>query len=140
MSTEKWKADNREKMQKYRRDWYARNRANSIHTVKKYSVDLVQWFREYKRTCSCTICGESRPACLTFHHRDPSEKLREVSILVTRHNKKERVLAEIAKCDVLCANCHADLHFSHLYESDTGGQNQAEKQENGRKVANVSAS
>lgn len=122
MSTEKWKADNREKMLKYRRDWYTRNRENSIDTVKKYSVDLVQWFREYKRTCSCTICGESRPACLTFHHRDPTEKLIEVSILVTRHNKRERVLAEIAKCDVLCANCHADLHFSHLYEGDTDNE------------------
>ena len=118
MSTEKWKADNREKMQKYRRDWYARNRENSIDTVKKYTVDLVQWFREYKRTCSCCVCGESRPACLTFHHRDPSDKIMEVSILVTRHNKRERVLAEIAKCDVMCANCHADLHFSHLYEQD----------------------
>ena len=118
MSTEKWKADNREKMQKYRRDWYARNRKESIGTVKKYTVDLVQWFRDYKRTCSCSICGESRPACLTFHHRDPSDKMIEVSILVTRHNKRERVLAEIAKCDVLCANCHADLHFSHLYEED----------------------
>ncbi len=118
MSTEKWKADNREKMQQYRRDWYARNREESISMVKKYTVDLVQWFRDYKRTCSCSICGESRPACLTFHHRDPSDKLLEVSILVTRHNKRERVLAEIAKCDVMCANCHADLHFSHLYEED----------------------
>lgn len=118
MSTEKWKADNQEKMQKYRRDWYARNREESINTVKKYTVDLVQWFRDHKRTCSCSICGESRPACLTFHHRDPSDKLIEVSILVTRHNKRERVLAEIAKCDVLCANCHADLHFSHLYKED----------------------
>ena len=101
MSTEKWKADNQELMRKYRRDWYARNRESSMETV--------------------SICGESRPACLTFHHRNPSDKLIEVSILVTRHNKRERVLAEIAKCDVLCANCHADLHFSHLYEEDAAG-------------------
>lgn len=118
MSTDKWKSDNQEKMRKYRRDWYARNRETSISTVKSYSVEVVQWFRNYKRTCSCYICGESRPACLTFHHRNPSEKIIEVSVLVTRHNKRERILAEIAKCDVMCANCHADLHFSHLYESE----------------------
>ena len=118
MSTEKWKADNREKMQKYRREWYARNREESISTVKKYSVEIVRWFRDYKRTCSCSLCGESRPACLTFHHRDPAKKIIEVSILVTRHNKRERVLSEIAKCDVLCEKCHADLHFSHLCERE----------------------
>ena len=119
MSTDKWKADNQDKMQKYRREWYARNRESSVTTVKKYSADLGRWFRDYKRTCFCTICGESRPACLTFHYRDPSEKLIEVSILVTRHNKRERILAEIAKCDVMCANCHADLHFSHLFEEES---------------------
>jgi len=42
MSTAKWKADNQEKMQKYRRDWYARNRKSSVGTVKKSSVDLVR--------------------------------------------------------------------------------------------------
>jgi len=118
MSTEQWKADNQDLMRKYRRDWYARNRESSIVTIKKSSVELVKWFREYKRTCSCSICGERRPACLTFHHRDPAEKLIEVSILVTRHNKRERILAEIAKCDVMCANCHADLHFSHLFDEE----------------------
>ena len=118
MSTEQWKDDNQDLMRKYRREWYARNQKESISTVKKYGVEIIRWFRDYKRTCSCSICGESRPACLTFHHRDPSDKLIEVSILVARHNKRERILAEIAKCDVMCANCHADLHFSHLFDEE----------------------
>lgn len=121
MSTEKWKADNQDRMQKYRRDWYARNREVSIETVKKRNNDLVKWFRNYKRTCSCSICGENHPACLTFHHRNASEKIIEVSILVARHNKRERVLAEIAKCDVMCANCHAKLHYSHLFDEEYTG-------------------
>ena len=122
MSSDKWKSDNQDLMRKYRREWYARNSKSSIVAVRKYSVDIVRWFRDYKRTCSCSICGESCPACLTFHHRDPAEKLIEVSILVARHNKRERIFAEIAKCDVMCANCHADLHFSHLYDDEDAGE------------------
>ncbi len=34
MSTDKWKAENQDKMQKYRREWYARNSKSSIVTVK----------------------------------------------------------------------------------------------------------
>jgi hypothetical protein len=39
---------------------------------------------------------------LDFHHR--SEKLRSVSTM--RDLAKASILAEIAKCDVLCGNCH----------------------------------
>lgn len=115
MSTEQWKSNNKDKMQKYRREWYQHNKQRGIVAVAKRKDEMRVWLRDYKRSCSCKVCGETRPACLTFHHRDPAEKIIEVSILVARHNKRERIRAEIAKCDVMCANCHADLHFSHLY-------------------------
>jgi hypothetical protein len=30
-----------------------------------------------------------------------------------------RILAEIAKCDLLCLNCHAELHYPYNPEEDT---------------------
>src|SRR5262249_49175277 len=55
---------------------------------------------------------------LTFHHRDPSQK---VFPLDARNcaNRSEGVLAgEAAKCDLLCANCHAEVEeeFRRLYK------------------------
>jgi hypothetical protein len=60
------------------------------------------------RAGGCIRCGEVHPACLDFHHRNPEEK--EGHIGEFRKFGMKRLLAEIAKCDVLCANCHRKFH------------------------------
>ncbi len=65
---------------------------------------------EYKSKLSCCKCGENHPACLHFHHRDKSTKSFSISDSIRRFSL-EKIIAEIAKCDVLCANCHAKLHY-----------------------------
>ena len=54
----------------------------------------------------CVDCGEDDVRCLDFDHRDPSQKLANVSQLVATHVRWERIQAEIEKCDIRCANCH----------------------------------
>lgn len=68
------------------------------------------WFNEYKKTLRCCICGESHPGVLDFHHKDPIEKDKTVSDAVVQWGR-ERILKEVAKCDILCANCHRKLHY-----------------------------
>lgn len=77
---------------------YNKNRDNSTR----------KWYKKYKQTLSCVQCGFDDSRALVFHHRDPSTK----SFTVANHNKRSRetLLNEIAKCDVLCANCHAIHH------------------------------
>jgi hypothetical protein len=55
----------------------------------------------------CELCGERDPDKLTFHHRDPGAKRMCVStmICIGTYNVK-RLQAEIAKCGILCWNCH----------------------------------
>jgi hypothetical protein len=54
----------------------------------------------------CADCGYRRaPEALDFDHRDKAGKTWNVSQLALSC-AWERVLAEIAKCDVRCANCH----------------------------------
>jgi hypothetical protein len=65
--------------------------------------------REVRDGLSCSVCGESDPATLDFHHRDPSQKTAELSKLL-KHGLTARALSEMGKCDVLCANCHRKLH------------------------------
>lgn len=69
---------------------------------------LKQWVYEYKTSRPCK-CGESRPACLEFHHRDPELKDAEVCRIIHSHSRS-RIQAEIDKCDVVCANCHRIIH------------------------------
>jgi hypothetical protein len=54
----------------------------------------------------CAQCGEADPIVLEFDHRDPAEKLGNVSDMVRNVASLSRLRAEIAKCEVLCANCH----------------------------------
>ena len=67
-----------------------------------------RWFDEYKTTCKCKICGESDPACLEFHHKDPLTKNKMITNY--RFYKKERVIKELQKCICLCSNCHKKFH------------------------------
>lgn len=65
----------------------------------------------YKTSIGCP-CGERHPACLDFHHT--SDKEIEISNAVRLGWCWERILKEIKKCELLCANCHRKLHFKPI--------------------------
>jgi hypothetical protein len=64
----------------------------------------------YKKTQSCKQCGNNDYRVLEFHHRDGDDKEMAIAASIGRWGDKRRY-KEIAKCDVLCANCHRILHF-----------------------------
>lgn len=54
----------------------------------------------------CMDCGGSFPIiCMDFDHVR-GEKVGNVADLVKKNKPFDVILAEIAKCDVVCANCH----------------------------------
>lgn len=61
----------------------------------------------YLETHHCVDCGESRLPTLQFDHRDPGEKYDTVAALRQKPTAVKTLEAEMAKCDVVCANCHA---------------------------------
>lgn len=81
-------------------------------TRTRYKRTAARWLAEYKSHCACKHCGETHPACLQFHHRDPSMKDFSISNAVGWGWSIARIEAEIAKCDVLCGNCHAKIHYA----------------------------
>ena len=59
---------------------------------------------ELKVKAGCVDCGfNAHPAALDFDHVR-GDKFSDVSRMLTY--SWERILSEIAKCDVVCANCH----------------------------------
>ena len=62
---------------------------------------------DYLKTHPCVDCGETRIPTLQFDHRDQSTKTMQVSVMPARGNSIAAIDAEIAKCDVRCASCHA---------------------------------
>lgn len=76
---------------------------------------VTMWRRRLKATLvaeaggKCVRCGYDRcVAALHFHHRNPDEKSFGVSASgLTRSATSVR--EEVKKCDLLCANCHAEV-------------------------------
>lgn len=66
-------------------------------------------FNELKKK-PCTDCGgEFPPHVMDFDHKD-GVKLGRISTMATQVSW-DKLLAEIAKCDLLCANCHRIRSF-----------------------------
>jgi len=112
LATKKWGLENQEKLREYRKKWYANNKKAAKAAVKQRKQEIRVWFNEYKATLKCAYCSETDPACLDFHHIDPSEKEINVPWAVDWGWGVERIKREIAKCIVLCANCHRKNHWS----------------------------
>lgn len=61
--------------------------------------------RHLKMKMGCVDCGyNAHPAALDFDHRPGEQKGLSISKMYLR--SWESILAEIAKCDLVCANCH----------------------------------
>jgi hypothetical protein len=63
----------------------------------------------------CSLCGYHKNlAALVFHHTNPDGKDFKLDMRSLSNRKLEPILAEIDKCILVCANCHAELHNPHL--------------------------
>lgn len=82
-----------------------RHRANNNAWRRKRGAENHAKIIEYLKDHPCIDCGEADPVVLEFDHR--GDKVTEISAAAyMRAWTWERVEAEIAKCEVRCANCH----------------------------------
>jgi len=81
---------------------------------RKRRARLYEIIDRHKLEAGCAHCGYHEDArALDFDHIDPATKVQTISWLVTTSgvnpdNPKHmaKLMDEIAKCQVLCANCH----------------------------------
>lgn len=74
--------------------------------VKEARWHLHSQLLDALREVPCADCAQRYPPCaMDFDHRDPA--LKEVGVTRLRGRAGAyRILAEAAKCDIVCANCH----------------------------------
>lgn len=94
-----------ERQKKAQRESVKRRRAKVNETKKKQREALMQYLREQKK-CPCADCGQSFPSiCMDFDHVR-GEKTGDLSVMANQCVTIGILDAEIAKCDLVCANCH----------------------------------
>lgn len=106
-----WHQANKTAVAKRKRDYYLNNKdlvdAQRIANRKRIQEFIVQ----QKMGKACVRCGISDYRVLDFHHLDPTQKELTLAHAWQRYWSKKRILQEIEKCELLCANCHRILHW-----------------------------
>ncbi len=119
--------ESRKKFLAYKREWYKKNKSlqkeyndkTRAKNREKFGIaasegrcKVIEWTENYKRSHPCSKCGFGNIAALHFHHRDPKTKSFTIAAGLWKFSM-EKIQAEVAKCDVLCANCHMILEYGN---------------------------
>ena len=106
------------KRRKYNREYTkARRKVDPEYRQRKrtaeerYQAKCRKAAYDLKIGLSCIRCGESHPACLLFHHKEPSKKRFDISWGMSKGKNMTILKQEMIKCEVLCCNCHAKKHY-----------------------------
>lgn len=84
---------------------YQKNKQYYIDKAKKHMNHNLQLIRKAKEI-PCMDCKKKYPYyVMDFDHRPDEDKKFELAGAHAKHGKNV-ILAEIAKCDVVCSNCH----------------------------------
>ena len=89
-------------IQKVKEDGAQQREIGLSYQEKRKLLDTIKSER------GCYFCSERTAVCLDFHHRNTDEK--GFTISKHFHRAISVLLAEIEKCEVVCANCHRKLH------------------------------
>lgn len=74
--------------------------------------ELRIWLQNIKTSQGCIKCGEKHPACLSFHHLNPSDK--KLHFGKQYSYARSRYEEELRKCVIMCENCHRKLHWENI--------------------------
>ena len=94
---------------------YGLNVTDAMRTKKRA---LKNELLKYKG-CTCIKCGHDDKDVLQLHHRDPSQKeftFSDINLNDTNFSM-DKMREEADKCDVLCANCHCEVHYDSELEA-----------------------
>jgi len=96
-------------------------------TNKKLQSYLAQQERGRRRKAelvelgggSCRYCGYSRNlAALEFHHTDITQKSFSLDLRSLSNRRFSRILDEFRKCQLVCSNCHKEIHNPHFFRQE----------------------
>jgi hypothetical protein len=91
----------------YKKAHYKANKQRYIDNARvrndNVAIERVTWLVDYFATHPCVDCGETDPVVLEFDHL--RDKLFNISAGIA-YKSWPLILAEIEKCEVVCANCH----------------------------------
>lgn len=103
----------KKEQQEYQQEWYKENKDYFKDYYKSNRIKRRFLLRECMlnlKINGCAICGYNiNINALSFHHVNPEDKKFNLSINSMNY-KASKIIQEINKCILLCANCHREIH------------------------------
>lgn len=95
---------------KYDREYY-RNFSKEKRYNKRNKQNLrirsnINWLNSIKKESCCVDCGNRDFRVFEYDHLPNTNKIGNISDLVTKGVSRKKILEEIKKCEIVCANCH----------------------------------
>jgi hypothetical protein len=102
---------NKPKIMAQRRAYYENNKEKVLARTRAWTLKRMASNRQLvidAKSSPCMDCGNSFPPCaMDFDHRPDETKTGTISRIVNNWKVSEAYLREeMAKCDLVCANCH----------------------------------
>lgn len=116
----------RNRQRAYQQEWQKNNRkprCDQGGAITKRNIIISA------KSKPCELCGGTfHSSAMHFHHIDPTTKIASISQL-ERRGSVAKIIEEMNKCILVCANCHAEVHAGvreifkcHERESNPQGQ------------------
>lgn len=102
------------------REWYLKNKDITKERAKAHNQRRISEIKAYvdaiKSTTPCADCNVIyHPVCMDFDHTG-DDKVDNVARMITRFKSLAKVKQEIAKCQLVCSNCHRLRTLGRLME------------------------
>lgn len=94
----------------YQAEYYQRNKEKRVRKIRDRQMKIKDQVQALKLENGCSRCGYNRCAqALQFHHHN-DDKEGNIARWTAQGHSFGKILGEIQKCVLLCANCHAEEH------------------------------
>jgi hypothetical protein len=89
---------------------FTNNKHQNYVSQQQRGRERRQFLIQQKKGC-CDLCGYRRnQAALAFHHLEPATKSFQIDLRNCSNTSMKMLLIEAEKCQLLCLNCHAEIH------------------------------
>ena len=99
-----------EKQREYAKAHYQRNKdaykARAKAWNKRNREASQKFIRDMKEGSPCSDCGQFFHYCQMDFDHTADDKEHDIARMPSRNFSREKIEKEIAKCDLVCANCH----------------------------------
>jgi hypothetical protein len=95
----------------YARDYYHAHKDKARESAQERRRRAAE-FIDAVKSGPCTDCKQTFPPCVMDFDHIRGTKVADISSM--RGSSIERIAAEIAKCELVCANCHRIRTFNRM--------------------------